>query len=394
MVHYIRMKKRKHVNDELLEILEPHLDEQHQELEFADVEQNLHVAVEDDVNLLPNDSEDLVPEEEELNNLEEDRHEKSFPGIVKGKETNPETEKVVIQAKMEQLQAQQGEKCGTSDQFSVVMPKEHTGCVWLVGKGVTKSNLKTSSSSTGTLVDGINVKVLVDLVKSITARVKDELTQEILFNSLNQPPTLNKFPGDEIPIIRGSTLSALNGTNDEIGRQAVLKLMDFVDGYIPDSITQLDKPFLMPIKDVFSIQVDLTVRQSYLWYGSGTSDEQDPQASGAYIFRPNGSLPSASLRAVFAFHYLFGVPRAVRAARARCPEVTAARGGRRWRRPPKTVGSPVVTSTATNARGAWPRGEQLCSAKRTLSKVKTRKRAKIPLKRIQDSNLRILCSSS
>ncbi|KAK8937323.1 hypothetical protein KSP39_PZI012832 [Platanthera zijinensis] len=72
------MKKRKPANEELLEILELHLDEQHQELEFADVEQNLHVDVEYDVNLLLDNSEDLVPKEEELNNLEVDRHEKVF----------------------------------------------------------------------------------------------------------------------------------------------------------------------------------------------------------------------------------------------------------------------------------------------------------------------------
>lgn len=64
-----------------------------------------------------------------------------------------------------------------------------------------------------------------------------------------------KFPGDEIPIIRGSALSALQGTNDEIGRKAILKLMDAVDAYIPDPVRVLDKPFLMPIEDVFSIQV-------------------------------------------------------------------------------------------------------------------------------------------
>jgi len=66
-----------------------------------------------------------------------------------------------------------------------------------------------------------------------------------------------KFPGDDIPIIRGSALSALQGTNDEIGRQAILKLMDAVDEYIPDPVRVLDKPFLMPIEDVFSIQVHL-----------------------------------------------------------------------------------------------------------------------------------------
>ncbi|KAK8916938.1 hypothetical protein KSP39_PZI022384 [Platanthera zijinensis] len=93
MVHYLRMKKRKHVNDDLLEIHEPHLDEQRQEPELADGEHDLHVVVEDDVNLLPINWEDLVPEEEEFNNLEEDRHEENLPRIEKGKETNPETEK-------------------------------------------------------------------------------------------------------------------------------------------------------------------------------------------------------------------------------------------------------------------------------------------------------------
>ena len=64
-----------------------------------------------------------------------------------------------------------------------------------------------------------------------------------------------KFPGDDIPIIRGSALSALQGTNEEIGKKAILQLMDAVDEYIPDPVRQLDKPFLMPIEDVFSIQV-------------------------------------------------------------------------------------------------------------------------------------------
>ncbi|GAB2294493.1 hypothetical protein Dimus_028698 [Dionaea muscipula] len=85
-----------------------------------------------------------------------------------------------LQAEMEQLQAQKGENCNISDPFSAVMPKEHTGRVRLVGKGVTKSDLKASSSSTSTVIDGITVKVPVDLVKSITASVKTELTQEIL----------------------------------------------------------------------------------------------------------------------------------------------------------------------------------------------------------------------
>ena len=64
-----------------------------------------------------------------------------------------------------------------------------------------------------------------------------------------------QFPGDDIPIIRGSALAALQGTNDELGKQAILKLMEAVDKYIPEPVRVLDKPFLMPVEDVFSIQV-------------------------------------------------------------------------------------------------------------------------------------------
>lgn len=50
-------------------------------------------------------------------------------------------------------------------------------------------------------------------------------------------------------------MSALQGTNEELGKKAILKLMDAVDEYIADPVCRLDKPFLMPIEDVFSIQV-------------------------------------------------------------------------------------------------------------------------------------------
>ncbi|MDR3505920.1 MAG: elongation factor Tu [Acidocella sp.] len=61
------------------------------------------------------------------------------------------------------------------------------------------------------------------------------------------------FPGDDIPIIKGSAVCALNDTNPEIGREAVLKLMEAVDSYIPQPERAIDKPFLMPVEDVFSI---------------------------------------------------------------------------------------------------------------------------------------------
>ena len=62
-----------------------------------------------------------------------------------------------------------------------------------------------------------------------------------------------KFPGDEIPIIRGSALCALEEKNPELGEQAILKLMEAVDSYIPQPTRDIDKPFLMPVEDVFSI---------------------------------------------------------------------------------------------------------------------------------------------
>jgi elongation factor Tu len=61
------------------------------------------------------------------------------------------------------------------------------------------------------------------------------------------------FPGDDIPVIQGSAVCALDNKQPEIGHDAVLKLMQAVDDYIPQPERPLDKPFLMPIEDVFSI---------------------------------------------------------------------------------------------------------------------------------------------
>ncbi|BBE71635.1 elongation factor Tu [Oharaeibacter diazotrophicus] len=61
------------------------------------------------------------------------------------------------------------------------------------------------------------------------------------------------FPGDDIPVIKGSALCALEGTNPALGHDAVLQLMQAVDAYIPQPERPIDQPFLMPIEDVFSI---------------------------------------------------------------------------------------------------------------------------------------------
>src|SRR6184192_1813887 len=62
-----------------------------------------------------------------------------------------------------------------------------------------------------------------------------------------------KFPGDETPIIRGAAFKALQGDQGEQGQQSILKLLDAMDSYIPEPVRETDKPFLMPVEDVFSI---------------------------------------------------------------------------------------------------------------------------------------------
>jgi len=62
-----------------------------------------------------------------------------------------------------------------------------------------------------------------------------------------------QFPGDKIPIIRGSAVKTLEGDKGEIGEQSILKLMEAVDTYIPTPVRVVDKPFLMSVEDVFSI---------------------------------------------------------------------------------------------------------------------------------------------
>src|ERR1700753_4359131 len=62
-----------------------------------------------------------------------------------------------------------------------------------------------------------------------------------------------QFPGDDIPIVRGSALMALENKEPKLGHDAILELMKQVDAYIPQPERPIDQPFLMPIEDVFSI---------------------------------------------------------------------------------------------------------------------------------------------
>jgi elongation factor Tu len=83
--------------------------------------------------------------------------------------------------------------------------------------------------------------------------VDDEELLDLVEMEVRELLSLYNFPGDDIPIIRGSALAALDDSNVTIGRDAVLKLMEAVDTYIPQPERPTDLPFLMPIEDVFSI---------------------------------------------------------------------------------------------------------------------------------------------
>jgi elongation factor Tu len=86
-------------------------------------------------------------------------------------------------------------------------------------------------------VDMVDDSELIDLVE---LEVRELLTK---YN----------FPGDKIPIIKGSALAALEGKDEKLGKQQILELMKAVDSYIPQPERPKDRPFLMPIEDVFSI---------------------------------------------------------------------------------------------------------------------------------------------
>ncbi len=86
-------------------------------------------------------------------------------------------------------------------------------------------------------VDMVDDKELLDLVE---LEVRELLTEY-------------EFPGNEIPIVKGSALKALEGDKGELGEPSILKLMEAVDSYIPTPKRATDKPFLMPVEDVFSI---------------------------------------------------------------------------------------------------------------------------------------------
>jgi elongation factor Tu len=98
----------------------------------------------------------------------------------------------------------------------------------------------------------VGVPALVVYLNKVDQVDDDELI-DLVEMEVRELLSSYEFPGDDIPIIKGSALAALESKNDEIGKNSIMELMAAVDSYIPQPDRPKDQPFLMPIEDVFSI---------------------------------------------------------------------------------------------------------------------------------------------
>ena len=98
----------------------------------------------------------------------------------------------------------------------------------------------------------VGVPALVVYMNKVD-QVDDPELLELVEMEVRELLSVYSFPGDEIPIVKGSALAALEGRDDEIGKNSILALMQAVDDYIPQPERPINMPFLMPIEDVFSI---------------------------------------------------------------------------------------------------------------------------------------------
>jgi len=140
----------------------------------------------------------------------------------------------------------------------------------------------------------VGVPALVVFLNKVDM-VDDEELLELVEMEVRELLSSYDFPGDDIPITKGSALAALESRDDEIGKNAILELMKTVDEYIPTPDRPIDQPFLMPIEDVFSISGRGTVvtgraERGELSVGEeveivGIRDTQKTTVTGIEMFR-------------------------------------------------------------------------------------------------------------
>jgi elongation factor Tu len=140
----------------------------------------------------------------------------------------------------------------------------------------------------------VNVPALVVWMNKIDM-VDDPEMLDLVEMEIRELLSKYGFPGDTVPVIRGSALAAMEGRDPEIGEQRILELMKAVDEYIPLPVRPLDKPFLMPIEDVFSITGRGTVVTGRIEQGTvkvgdkveivGLGETKETVVTGVEMFR-------------------------------------------------------------------------------------------------------------
>ena len=105
-------------------------------------------------------------------------------------------------------------------------------------------------------------------------QVKDKELLDLVVEEIRELLTSYKFPGDKIPIIKGSALNAVEGKDEATGKNSILELMKAIDEHIPQPARPKDKPFLMPVEDVFSISGRGTVATGRVEQGVVKSGEE------------------------------------------------------------------------------------------------------------------------
>ncbi|TDQ66554.1 translation elongation factor 1A (EF-1A/EF-Tu) [Maritalea mobilis] len=140
----------------------------------------------------------------------------------------------------------------------------------------------------------VGVPALVVFLNKVD-QVDDEELLELVEMEVRELLSSYEFPGDDIPIVAGSALAALEGRDDEIGKNKILELMAAVDEYVPTPARPKDQPFLMPIEDVFSISgrgtvVTGRVERGVINVGEeveivGIKDTQKTTVTGVEMFR-------------------------------------------------------------------------------------------------------------
>ena len=126
-------------------------------------------------------------------------------------------------------------------------------------------------------------------------QVDDEELLELVEMEIRELLSKYDYPGDDVPIVRGSALAAMNGTDAEVGEASIRALLEAVDGFIPTPERPVDQPFLMPVEDVFSISGRGTVATGRIERGVikvgdememvGIRDTRKTTCTGVEMFR-------------------------------------------------------------------------------------------------------------